>query len=57
VAADLARRDALDSQTNRLAASDGAIHLDTSDLLLPEVVDTVVDLARAAGLAPPVGHP
>jgi cytidylate kinase len=52
VAADLARRDALDSQTNRLEASDGAIHLDTSDLLLPEVVDTVVELARGAGLAP-----
>lgn len=49
---DLRRRDALDSQTNRLEVSEGAIHLDTSDLALDEVVDAVVELARTAGLVP-----
>ena len=47
---DLRRRDALDSQTNRLEVSEGAVHLDTSDLSLDEVVGAVVDLARTAGL-------
>jgi cytidylate kinase len=47
---DLLRRDALDNQTNRLEASDGAVHLDTSDLSLDQVVAEVVRLARAAGL-------
>lgn len=50
VKADLARRDALDAETNRLAATDGAVHLDTSELTLDEVVAAVVDLARTAGL-------
>lgn len=52
VAADLARRDALDARTNVLAVSDGAVHFDTSDLTLDEVVDVVVDLVRVAGLSP-----
>jgi cytidylate kinase len=46
----LATRDALDSQTNKLVPSDGAVHLDTSDLSLEQVVDAVVELARAAGI-------
>lgn len=50
VALDLARRDTADSQTNRLAASDGAGHLDTSDLTLDEVVHAIVLLVREAGL-------
>jgi cytidylate kinase len=50
VQADLRRRDALDNQTNKLEVSEGAIHLDTSDLTLEEVVDAVVALARDAGL-------
>jgi cytidylate kinase len=48
VAADLARRDRLDDQTNRLQASHGAIDLDTSDLTLDEVVAVVVRLVREA---------
>jgi cytidylate kinase len=51
VQADLRRRDALDNQTNRLQVSEGAIHIDTSDLSLDEVVAAVVDLVRGAGLA------
>jgi cytidylate kinase len=50
VQADLRRRDALDSQTNKLEVSEGAIHLDTSDLTIDEVVAAVVALVRAAGL-------
>jgi cytidylate kinase len=50
VQADIRRRDALDNQTNRLQVSEGAIHLDTSDLTLQEVVDAVVALVRDAGL-------
>lgn len=46
----LERRDALDSQTNALRASDGAVHLDTSDLTLDEVVAVIVGWVRAAGL-------
>jgi cytidylate kinase len=52
VQADLRRRDMIDSQTNKLEASQGAVHLDTSDMTLAEVVDAVVELVRAAGLAP-----
>jgi len=51
VQAALEHRDALDSQTNRLQASDGAVHIDTSELTLPEVVAEVIALAEAAGLA------
>ena len=50
VSADLRRRDALDGQTNRLEVSEGAVHLDTSDLTLDEVVEAVVELARTVGL-------
>lgn len=50
VAAALARRDALDSRTNALEASDGAVHLDTTHLSLEQVVDAVVRLAELAGL-------
>jgi cytidylate kinase len=50
VHADLRRRDALDHQTNPLQVSDGAVHIDTSDLSLEEVVDVVVGLVASAGL-------
>ena len=50
VQADIRRRDALDNKTNKLEVSEGAIHLDTSDLTLQEVVDAVVQLVEAAGL-------
>jgi cytidylate kinase len=46
------RRDALDNQTNKLEVSEGAIHLDTSELTLGEVVTAVVALVRAAGYEP-----
>ena len=48
VLASLMRRDALDSRTNQLVAADGAVHLDTSDLTLDEVVDVVAEWARQA---------
>jgi CMP/dCMP kinase len=47
---DLTRRDALDNQTNRLEASDGAVHIDTDDLTVEQVIDRVVALVREAGL-------
>lgn len=50
VRAALQARDALDSRTNRLSASEGALHLDTTALSLEQVVDAVVELAAAAGL-------
>jgi cytidylate kinase len=50
VQAALEHRDALDNQTNLLEASDGAVHIDTSELTLPEVVAAVVSLAERAGL-------
>jgi CMP/dCMP kinase len=51
---DIRRRDALDNQTNRLEASDGAVHLDTSELTLEQVVHEVVALVQQAGLVPPM---
>lgn len=48
VAKALSRRDALDSNTNLLEVSDGAVHLDTSDLTLDQVVEEIVRLVRAA---------
>lgn len=47
VAADLARRDAADSGRKHapLRVADGAVDLDTSDLTINEVVDTIVELA------------
>jgi cytidylate kinase len=44
----LAHRDARDNQTNVLAASDGAVHLDTSDLSLDQVIRAVVALVDTA---------
>ncbi|MDP9182304.1 MAG: (d)CMP kinase [Actinomycetota bacterium] len=44
------RRDSLDNQTNKLAVSDGALHLDTSELTLEEVVAVLVARVRDAGL-------
>jgi cytidylate kinase len=49
---DLLRRDTLDNQTNLLQVSDGAVHVDTSDLTLEEVVQVIVRLVRDTGLVP-----
>ena len=53
VAADLARRDRLDSSrtTSPLQAAPDAVHLDSSTLSAAQVVEHVLDLARRAGLA------
>jgi len=52
VAADLARRDRLDSSraASPLQAADDAVHLDSSTLDADQVVDRVLDLARRAGI-------
>jgi cytidylate kinase len=52
VAADLARRDQLDSsrKASPLQAAADAVHLDSSALSADEVVARVLELARAAGL-------
>jgi cytidylate kinase len=50
VQAALAARDRRDSETNALSATDGAVHLETSELTLEQVVDEVVALVAAAGL-------
>lgn len=50
VAADLARRDRLDSTVNALRAGDGAVHLDATELSAAEVVEVVLRLAADAGL-------
>ena len=52
VAADLARRDKLDSSrtVSPLQPADDAVHLDSSTLDADEVVARVLELARAAGL-------
>lgn len=47
---ELTARDQRDNQTNQLAPSAGAIHLETSDLSLEQVVDEVVALVRATGV-------
>lgn len=54
VAADLARRDRLDSSrtTSPLQLAPDALHLDSSALTADEVVVRVLELATAAGLAP-----
>lgn len=52
VAAALAARDAKDNETNRLEASDGAVHLDTTHLSLDQVVEAVVALVRACDSTP-----
>jgi cytidylate kinase len=53
VAADLARRDRLDSSraASPLTLAPDALHLDSSALTADEVVVRVLELARAAGLA------
>lgn len=50
VEASLLQRDAQDAQTNKLEPARGAVHLETSDLTLNQVVDAVVALAAQAGL-------
>lgn len=54
VAADLARRDHLDStrSASPLAAAADAVRLDSSRLGADEVVERVLELVRAAGLVP-----
>lgn len=49
VEADLARRDRYDSSRSEspLKAADGAVHLDTSDLSIDEVVDRIVAMVEA----------
>lgn len=47
----LEHRDGLDSRTNPLAPTEGAVHLDTSALAIDEVVAIIVDLAHRAGVA------
>ncbi len=53
VAADLARRDRLDSSrtASPLQAAQDAVHLDSSTLDAAQVVERVLHLARSAGLA------
>lgn len=46
----LLARDARDTKTNPLMPSEGAVHLETSDLTFAEVVAEVVALVRDAGL-------
>jgi cytidylate kinase len=53
VQAALAARDAQDHKTNRLEPSDGAVHLETSDLSFAEVVAEVVALVHEAHLLGP----
>jgi cytidylate kinase len=55
VAADLARRDRLDSSraTSPLQAAADAVHLDSSALSADEVIARVLELARQAGFEPP----
>lgn len=47
----LLERDRIDSgrATAPLTMADGAVHIDTTDLTLAQVIDTIVDLARTAG--------
>jgi len=52
VTQDLQRRDAQDSQTTALVASDGAVHIDTTSMTLDDVVATIIDMVRASGLYP-----
>lgn len=53
VAADLARRDAADSSraASPLAAADGAVHVDATELSAAQVADLVLGLAVDAGIA------
>lgn len=49
VAEALAARDGSDAKTNKLAPSEGAVHLDTSDLTLDQVIVEIVTLVQADG--------
>jgi cytidylate kinase len=51
VAADIARRDGLDSSraASPLTQAPGAVELDTTELSIDQVVDRLVELTRAAG--------
>jgi cytidylate kinase len=53
-AADLDRRDTYDSsrQHSPLRAADDAVHLDTSELGIDQVIQRLVDLARQRGVVP-----
>ena len=53
VAADLARRDQLDSSrlVSPLVAADDAVHVDSTELSAAEVIAQVLELARQAGLS------
>lgn len=53
VAADLSRRDQIDSATNAFVPSDGAVHLDTSNLSLDQVVLEIVAMVDRAGIRTP----
>lgn len=57
VEAALNKRDKRDGQTNKLRASYSAVHLDTSDLTLDQVVAAVVGLARGRGVLPAPSAP
>lgn len=46
----LAHRDAVDDRTNALQPTEGALHLDTSDLSVQQVVEVIVALAQRAGV-------
>lgn len=50
---DLARRDNCDNQTNKLSASEGAVHFDTSDLTFNQVVAALSGMVEASGLLRP----
>lgn len=50
----LERRDDLDSRTNPLQPTEGALHVDTSDKTVEQVVAIIVDLARRSGAAAPL---
>ena len=58
VAADLARRDRLDSSraVSPLQAADDAVHLDSSALDAQQVVERVLELARGAGITGHLGR-
>lgn len=47
----LEHRDGLDSRTNPLEPTEGALHLDTSELSVEQVVAAIVTLAERAGVA------
>ena len=48
VLADIIRRDAYDSgrEASPLAAADDAVHIDSSDMTIDQVVDRICELAR-----------